>query len=333
MAKPAAIGIDVSSKQFHVARHGHATVQVFENSLHGRRALIKAIRRNRGPISVALESTGPYGLALAIGLHKVRRIDVRYINPGAAKGYASRGLVRSKTDRVDAHALARMAHDRVGDPWQPPSEHALNMRSWARRIRTLVNDRTREKNRLQSTEATGVLPAELLADIENSIASLDERIAGLRYRLVEYARQDHQVSDRMDLLCSIKGIAEVTAVEILAELGCMPADLTARQLVAQAGLDPRSNQSGDRDRPRHISKMGSRYLRATLHMAALNTVRWVPEIQEFHRVLTKDRNKAQLVAYVAVARKLLHTIHGMLRTETHFDPSRFYQPKRNSSGT
>ena len=79
--------------------------------------------------------------------------------------------------------------------------------------------------------------------------------------------------------------------------------------------------------------MGSKYLRATLHMARLNTVRWLTEIPEFHRARTEDRNKVHLLAYVAVARKLLHAIRGMLRTQTHLEPSRFCQPKRNSNGT
>jgi hypothetical protein len=34
------------------------------------------------------------------------------------------------------------------------------------------------------------------------------------------------------------------------------------------------------------------------------------------------------VAYVAVARKLLHTIHGLLRTRTSFDQAHFYQPQK-----
>ena len=72
--------------------------------------------------------------------------------------------------------------------------------------------------------------------------------------------------------------------------------------------------------------MGSKHLRATMHMAAINGVRWCPEIKEFHEVLTVERQKKKLVGYVAVARKLLHTIHGMLKTETAFDANLFYQP-------
>lgn len=330
MARRMAVGIDVSSKQFHVARLGLDELEVFDNSPSGRRDLVKSVRRHRGPIVVALESTGPYGLALALCLHAVPRIEIRYINPRAAKGYAHRGMVRSKTDRVDAQALARMADEAFGVAWEPPSEHALKLRSWARRVRTLVNDRTREKNRLKSTKAASVLPQELIEDIEDSIAAFDTRIERLRQRMVAYARENAEVGAQIDLLCSIKGVGEASAVEILAELGCMPQDLTARQLVAQAGLDPRANQSGQRDGPRHISKMGSKYLRGILYMVAMTTVQHCPEVRAFHQVLTEVRHKKPVVAYVAVARKLLHTVHGMLKSGTEFNPARFYQPKEMS---
>ena len=65
----------------------------------------------------------------------------------------------------------------------------------------------------------------------------------------------------------------------------------------------------------------------TLYVAAVNTVRWVPEIETFFNVLTQERGKLKKVAYVAVARKLLHTIIGILRTKTRFQPELFYRPK------
>jgi transposase len=320
------VGIDVGSKRFHVAFDGVEEVLEFENSKAGRKLLISAIKKRKGCFVVVLESTGPYGLDLALALHKAKRITVRYVNPLAAKGFANRGLVRSKTDRVDARALARMATDSRGMPWVPPSEHALSLRAITRRIRTLINDRTREKNRLGSTKAAAVLPQLLIEDINDNIAMLDIRIERLKATALQFARSVPEVEAAIELLCTIKGVGTATAVEVLAELLCMPRDLTAKQLVAQAGLDPRAKQSGMKDSPRRISKMGSKYLRASLHMAAINGVRWCPEIAAFHKVLTEERRKKPLVGYVAVARKLLHTIHGMLRSETEFDASRFYQP-------
>jgi transposase len=332
MAKhPTAVGIDVGSKTFHVAFDADDRVAEFENSAEGRKKLVSYIKKHTKRAVVVLESTGPYGFDLALELHRQKRIEVRYVNPAAAKAYAKSGLVRAKTDRVDARMLARMAADGRGQVWDPPSDHRIALRAMTRRIRTLTNDRTREKNRLHAVEAVEALPRELVEDIQLSIAALDERIARLKVMAVEHARKDPEVAAAIELLDSIKGIGVATAVELLGELLCMPSDLTARQLVAQAGLDPRAKQSGMKDGRRSISKMGSRYLRGTLHMAAINGVRWCPEIRAFYNVLTEERNKPKLVAYVAVARKLLHTIHGILRSKTAFDAKRFYNPRQKAA--
>lgn len=320
------VGIDVGSKRLHVAIHGSDEVWEFENTDKGRRLLIDHVKRTKGPLVAALESTGPYGLDLALALHHEKRFEVRYINPMAAKGYVKAGLVRSKTDRVDARVLARMAQVGQGVVWQPPSDHALELRGLTRRIRTLTNDRTREKNRLASGQATATTSEAVIADTQDSIEALDRRIAALRVAALAHARSDKEVAAMIDLLITIRGVAENTAVEFLGEVLCMPRDLTPKQLVAAAGLDPRAKQSGKKDSPRSISKMGSKFLRATLHMAAINGVRWCPEIKAFHDVLTQDRKKKELVSYVAVARKMLTTMHGMLKSKTPFEASKFYRP-------
>ena len=319
-----AVGIDVGSKTFHVAVHGRPDVQVFENSIPGRKAVIATLKKLRGGVKIVLESTGAYGLDLALRLHKVTKFVVYYVNPKAAKGYASRGFVRAKCDRVDALMLARMAADDLGAPWCPPREHVLHLRCMTRRIRTLVNDKTREKNRLEAGR-TGATPQFVLDDIEDNISMLERRIKRLRKATLEYAREHAELAAKLDLLVTIPGVADNTAVEVLAEMECMPNDLTAKQLVAQAGLDPRAKQSGKKDGPRRISKMGSKYLRASLFMAAFNSSKHSPEIAEFRRHFRENKHKPYLVTMTAISRKLLHCIHGMLKSETAFDADRFYK--------
>ena len=324
---PLAVGVDVGSTTFHLAIHGETEIREFDNTEDGRKTLLRFLKKRKRSIRVVLESTGAYGLQLALLLAQAKRVDVFYVNPMAAKAYVGRGILpRAKCDRVDALALARMAADDIGAPWEPPAQHLMDLRTMVRRIRTLINDQTREKNRLKAGKSAGI-PQTVIQDIEDNIEALARRIDRLRRAAVEFARGFDGLSEDIELLDTIIGVGPNTAVEVLAELKCMPSDLTAKQLVAQAGLDPRAVQSGRRDGPRRISKMGSKYLRATLHMAAHNAVRFCPEVAEFYRVLTEDRGKHRLTALVAVARKLLHCMHGMLLNRTAFVPSRFYNPR------
>lgn len=330
MKKPTLfVGIDVGSTAFHLAVHGQEDVLAFENSREGRAKVVAYLKKRSGKVVVTMESTGIYGLDLALSLHAHKRFVVRYLNPMRAKAFIkTRTGGRSKTDKVDAKLLAELSATLELPAWEPPPREALELRSITRRIRSVTNDRTREKNRLSMVEATDALSELLRQDIEAHIAQLDERIAALQAAALAFARKFPKYAEAIDLLDGYPGIGENTAVEILGELVCLPPDLTPRQLVAQAGLDPRANESGSRVGKRTISKMGSNYLRAILYIAAINTVRWCPEVARFHDVLTRERNKPPIVAYVAVARKLLHTIHGVLASKTPFEPARFYNPQR-----
>jgi transposase len=100
--------------------------------------------------------------------------------------------------------------------------------------------------------------------------------------------------------------------------------MTARQWVAHAGLGPRAFDSGTSiHKPARISRRGNHYLRAALYMPALVASRRDPNVKAFYdKLVAKGKTKMQ--ALVAVMRKLLHAIHGMLRTDTDFTGEKFF---------
>jgi len=105
----------------------------------------------------------------------------------------------------------------------------------------------------------------------------------------------------------------------------VPDDMTVREWVAYAGLDPRRHQSGSSvDRPERISKVGNARLRRALYMPALVSIRWEPNVAAFYEKLVR-RGKKPLVAVVAVMRKLLHAIYGMLKHGQDFQGKKFYK--------
>ena len=125
------------------------------------------------------------------------------------------------------------------------------------------------------------------------------------------------------LLVTVKGIARASAIQILGELALLPVDMTARQWVAHAGLDPRHHESGTSiaKQPR-ISRVGNARLRSALYMPALVAIRYEPGIGAFYRMLV-DRGKKPMQAITAVMRKLLHSIHAMFLRDKEFDGTKF----------
>ena len=126
---------------------------------------------------------------------------------------------------------------------------------------------------------------------------------------------------------SIKGIADAAGIQLLAKLGTLPQDMSTRQWVAHAGLDPRQHQSGTSvSRPARISRTGNAHLRRALFLPAMVASRWEPNVKAFYeKLLVKGKSKMQ--ALVAVMRKLLHAIHGMLHHDQDFNGEKFFAIK------
>ena len=137
-------------------------------------------KAKRKPIRVLLESTGNYGLDLALELNERKRVEVVYINPRVASAFAKAAGLRAKTDTVDALMLAAMCANGHGRTWAPPAPHLRQLRAATRRIRAMVNTRTAEKNRLKALLATTTTPTFVREEVELSIQHLTARITLLR---------------------------------------------------------------------------------------------------------------------------------------------------------
>jgi transposase len=321
-------GIDVSQKTVMMAmRKGEKTAKPrqFHNSTEGHLSLIKALRSAQ-VTRVCLEATGTYHLDLALALCDAG-LQVMVLNPKAAKRFAEAKLARTKTDAVDAMLLAEFAVRMPFEPWQRPDARALSIRACARRISALNQARTAAKNRLHAARQTTSTPSFLIADLELSIQQFDTQIHSLRQHAIRFIDADEHLHATFDLLITIKGIATASAIQIMGELLVLPQDMRAKQWVAMAGLDPRAYESGTsvQKKPR-LSKAGNRYLRMALFMPALSASLHDPNVRAFYRHLIDTRGLKAVQAICAVMRTLLLAIHAMVKAQTPFDSSRFYQP-------
>jgi len=319
-------GIDVGARNltFETEDAPHQRCRLeFPNTPSGHRQIIRRLTQGGRRARVALEASGIYSLDLALALHRAPRIEVMVVNPRAARDFAKAFLLRSKTDALDAWVLLEFVRRMPFVSWHPPREAALALRAFARRIAALVKIRSQEKNRLHATEHCRELPAAIRRDIEVNLRHLERRIQRLEEQAVDVVWADRVLRHDLVLLTSIRGVARASALQILAELRVLPDDLSPRQWVAHAGLDPRAFESGDSvAKPARISRVGNRYLRASLYMPALVASRHEPHVKAFYDELIA-RGKKPKQALVAVMRKLLHSIHGMLSNGSDFDGERF----------
>ena len=326
MNKQRYVGVDVSQERLDVATRSEGVAPrtgQFANTSAGHRQLVKWLTKGGSGARVVLESTGVYSLDLALALTAAPRIAVMVVNPRAARKFAEACLQRSSTDATMAVALREYAARMEFVPWTPPSAEVREVRAIARRIAALTLEKTRELNRQHAAGASAETPAVILNDVAVNVRHLERRIAALERHAVARITADAQLQRVYQRLLSVCGIAETTAIQLLGELLVLPPDMRARQWVAHSGLDVRHVDSGTSvHKVPRISKQGNAHLRRILYMPALVAIRHQPHVRAFYDQLL-TAGKLPMQAVVAVMRKLLHAIWGMLNTNTDFDGSKF----------
>ncbi len=324
---PSFAGVDVSARALRVALSsaGQAVKQAtFDNDPPAHKRLLKWLTKGGRTVCVCLEATGLYSLEVALALHHHRRTHVMVVNPKAMHNDAQARMQRAKTDAMDALLILDDAQRMPFVAWQPPSEHVLQLQALTRRMEQLKQAIIRERNRSHA-QGYPIRSTHLIArDIQGHIRHLKRRIQYLQAQALDWVKQDLTLKRAYQRLCSVRGIAQTSAWRLLDELALLPQDMKPSQGVAHAGLDPKPKQSGTANPPRRISKTGNKYLRHALYMPAWVAYRHEVHVKAFYDKLMA-RGKKPLQAIVAVMRKLLHSIWGMLRHDQDFEGEKFYR--------
>jgi transposase len=313
------LGIDISKDHFDVALYKETQFldfAKFSNDNVGFKKLHKWLRkRDAGPLRACMEATGRYGDQLALTLyHHGHQVSV--VNPARIKKYAESKLQRNKVDHTDAKIIADFCLTQNPPLWEPLPEEVQELQALCRRLNTLIEDRTREQNRLQS----GIVSNTVKASIKAHLTFLNEQVAELEKQIKQHIQQHPALKNKRDLLLSIPGIGEKTAARILAELPDPSRFDTSAQVVAYGGLSPQQHTSGSSVRKRtRLTKTGKLPLKTALYFPAMTAIRLNPIVKALAQRL-ENRGKEKMVIIGAAMRKLLQLAYGVLKSGQPFDP-------------
>jgi transposase len=169
-----------------------------------------------------------------------------------------------------------------------------------------------------------------LTDYVHQVEHLLARIERLDQAVLEVARSaPPEMRAVIEALQALRGVAQVTAVTIVAELGQISRFAKATQLMGYSGLVPREDSSGERKRRGAITKTGHSHLRRVIVEPAwayqfrpcsgrdllkrqaglseeVKDIAWKAQHRlhsRYRKLLTQGKSKPQIVT--AVGRELL----------------------------
>ncbi|WP_341958838.1 IS110 family transposase [Pseudomonas sp. RC10] len=312
------VGIDIAKNSFDIAtpldNGKFRTKARLANNPKGYQVLLDWLTTHSEPHAwVVMEATSVYHQGVADCLH-AHGYRVCIVNPAILHQYGKDELRRVKTDKADAKLIARYAqdkHTRLRE-WVPEPAPRRRLRALVRRLEDLQEIQQMESNRLDVAED------KVKASIESVISHVKQQIDETRKAIKDNIDDDPDLRQKRDLIVTIDGLGDTTAALILAELGD-PLDYKGpKSIVAFAGLDPRCASSGESVGPTHISKTGSKRLRAGLYMPGMAGLKHNAVLREL-KTRMRANGKAPKEIICAAMRKLLHLVYGVLKSGKPFD--------------
>jgi transposase len=246
---------------------------------------------------------------------------------------------RHKNDRIDSRRLAKNLENKDCGECFVPDKQLREDRQISRVYGQVQRDITRTSNRIRKmleyhgldsgfkagawTRKDYKLAKEVLESMD---LSLSLRISfkvqyqeleylwglkkGLMQELKKLAKSDRYKED-VNLVKSVPGIGIMTAIRLILEWGNVNRFGRKEEFANFLGLVPGERSSGETEHKGHITKQGSRRVRAWLIECAWVAIKHDPVLLEkFNRVATISGKKK--VAIVAVARKLAMRVRAVL---------------------
>ncbi len=327
------LGVDVAKASVEVAVRwagGEQAWGAFDNSPAGFEQLRQRVSEPpagavASEVLVVLEPSGGYELALAAWAHQQDWLVSRP-NPKRVRDWAKGQGRRAKTDRVDARDLARYGAEQPLARWQPLPPALSELESLLRRQEDLEKLRQEERNRQAALAAKPGVAAVVHASLAAVLSALDESLRQIQQALKAHVQAHAPLRAKLRLLRSVPGVGEKNSLYVLLLLARWD-HLTegrgaAKALVAFAGLDPQTHESGTSvHRAATISRMGEAQTRRMLYLGALGGVSGHNPLREFYQRLV-GRGKAKKLALTASARKILIWAWAVYRYDHPFTPER-----------
>lgn len=265
---------------------------------------------DEGVALLVLEATGGLEIPVVAEI-ALAGVPLVVANPRQVRDFAKAVGILAKTDRLDAHVLARFARDVRPVPRPLPDQAQQELGELVARRRQLIECRVAEENRLERAASKTVRKS-----IQAAVSFYERQIDALDEQIGQKIKDSPAWREKDELYQSVPGIGECTSRVLIAELPEL-GRLSNAQIASLVGLAPFACESG-RFKGRRTIRGGRTPVRNSLYMAALSASRCNPVIKAFYQ-----RMRSRLcfkAAITACMRKLLCILNTMAAKNVCWNP-------------
>jgi transposase len=318
-----AIGIDISRDKFDVQDYKLGTRKELPNSESGFKQLLSQARKDHGKelngIIICFEHTGLYSLPLSVFLTQ-KKISFTMVSGLEIK--KSLGMVRGKSDKIDAYQIARYAYLRREEikEFELPSEEILKLKGLLSLRERMVKHRMAYLGHLKELKSFYKKGKKslLIKSQEQLIKDLSKQIDNLEKEMLETIKNDPELKRLYSLVTSVKGVGLVVGITFLVYTNAFTAFENCRQFATYAGIAPFPDESGtSRNKPKKVSHMANKRIKTLLSNSASTSIIHNPEMRIYYEKRIKD-GKSTMSTQNIIRNKIVSRVFAVVKRGTPY---------------
>ncbi|MFI5140240.1 MAG: IS110 family transposase [Sphingobacteriales bacterium] len=315
------VGADLSKKSIDLVCHLQNTHIQIENSMVGFKDLLQWLKQqkiNASKTMIVMEHTGLYSYCFEKFLHQ-HQIAFCKVNALAIK--RSIGLVRGKTDKLDAARIAAYGYEKKDKlTIDVPASDALKRLQMLHSTRDrLVRHRASLTCAIKEYRHIGIAEKDVLLQTQlQLIKNFDRQIEKLMTEIESIINEQEPLKQNFHLLQSITGIGKVVALVTIIKTHNFTRFANARKFACFCGTAPFPHDSGTSIKKKtRVSHLADKQMKSLLDLSAKSAIQYDKELREYYLRRTEG-GKSKMSTINVVRNKILYRMFAVIKRQTPF---------------
>jgi transposase len=315
------IGADLSKKSIDLVCHLLKSHVQIENTIAGFKDLMQWFKQqkiNASKTMIVMEHTGLYSYCFEKFLHQ-HQIPFCKVNALTIK--RSIGLVRGKTDKLDAARIAAYGYEKKDRlAIDVPGSDALKRLQLLHSTRErLVRHRASLICAIKEYKHIGIPEKDIIMQTQlQLVKKFDKQIEKLMAEIETIIEKQEALKQNFRLLQSIRGVGKVVALVTIIKTHNFTRFANARKFACFCGTAPFPHDSGTSIRKKtRVSHLADKQMKSLLDLSAKSAIQYDKELREYYLKRTES-GKSKMSTINVVRNKILYRMFAVIKRQTPF---------------
>lgn len=315
------IGADLSKRTIDLFCHLLSSYIRVDNDLSGFKELLNWVQQlqiNPSELMIVMEHTGLYSFCFEKFLHR-HQILFTKVNALAIK--RSAGLVRGKSDRMDARRIAEYGYEKKSKliAEVPASDELQRLQLLHSTRERMVKQKAALLNVLKEYSNIGLSKQDsIMRSQMRLVRNLEKEISKMETEMKSIIEKNPSLQQNYQLLQSIKGVGKVLATATIIKTKNFTRFINARKFACFCGTAPFENTSGTSIRGKtRVSHLADKNMKTLLDLSAKTAIQYDKELREYYLRRTAD-GKSKMSTINIIRNKILYRMFAVIKRQTPF---------------